>query len=123
MRRTIWLSLFCLVGLAILASVRALSPFAVKDVPKIPDNFDDEGAAPLALKTDKLVDNEDELRSDKVTIKSVKIFVRPPTPEEATPGVSKKRWRPAYGRMRHYSIHHHYSKRVKSKRYTGSRTA
>ena len=85
MRRTIWLSLFCLVGLAILASVRALSLFAVKDVPKIPDNFDHEGAAPLALKTDKLVDNEEELRSDKVTIKSIKIFVRPPTLKKRLP--------------------------------------
>jgi hypothetical protein len=117
MRRTIWFSLFCLVGLTVLASVRALSPFAAKDAPKIPDWFEDEGIASLA-KADKLVNNEDELRPGKVTVKTVKIFVQPPAPEEPDPGVSKKRWRPAYAKMRsraHHAIYHH-RMRIKSRR-------
>jgi hypothetical protein len=118
MRRTIWFSLFCLIGIAVLASVRALSPFGSKDVPKIPDWFEDEGIATLA-KADKLVDNEDELRPDKVTVKTVKIFVQPPTPEETDPGVSKKHWRPAYARMRdrtHHATRRHHRIRVRSRR-------
>ena len=48
MRRTVWFSLFCLVGLAILASVRALSPIADKDVTKITDGFDVDPDFPSA---------------------------------------------------------------------------
>jgi hypothetical protein len=110
MRRTIWFSLFCLVGIALLASVRALTPFAGRNEPKIPDSFDVEDASPLAPKTDKLVDSEREFQPDKVTVKTVKIFVQPPTPEDTSSGITKERWRPTYARLRgrmHHATRHH----------------
>jgi hypothetical protein len=118
MRRTIWFSLFCLIGLAALVGVRALSPFAGQSAPpKIPDSFDEEDTSRVALKTDNLVDDEDGLRPDKVTVKTLKIFVQPPTPEGTNPAASKK-WRPVYARMRgrtHHATHHH-RKRIGSRR-------
>jgi hypothetical protein len=108
MRRTIWFSLFCLVALAVLIGVRAFSPFASKDA-KVPDSLEDEDIVSLA-KTDKLIDNEDELRPDKVTVKTVKILVPPPPAKETSPYLTKEHWRPAYARMRdktHHATHHH----------------
>jgi hypothetical protein len=109
MRRTVWFSLFCLVGVAVLASVRALSPIAANDVTKITDSFDFEDATPPARKTDRLVAAEDELPPDKVTIKTVKVVVpRSPATEEIGSGVSRKRSSYASVRGRkHHATHRH----------------
>jgi hypothetical protein len=79
MRRTVWFSLFCMIGLALLVSVRALSPFAGKATPKTPDSFATEDT-PLAIKSDRLVAADDEIVPDRATVKTVKVAFlhRPP---------------------------------------------
>ena len=117
-RRTVWFSLFCLIGLALLISVRALSPFAGKATPKTPDSFED--ASPLAVKSDRLPAVGDEVVPDKATIKTVKVvFPAPAAKEDAGLVASQKSWRPSYASMRgrhHHATHRHYRKKHRHRR-------
>ena len=119
-RRTVWFSLFYLVGLALLVSVRALSPFAGKATPKIPDSFETEDASPLAVKSDRLIAVDDEVLPDKTTIKTVKVAFPPPAAKEDAGLVApQKSWRPSYASMRgrhHHAAHRHYKKRYRHRR-------
>jgi hypothetical protein len=114
-RRTVWFSLFCLVGLALLVSVRALSPFAGKATPKTPDSFDAQDTSALAIKSDRLVAVDDV--PDKATVKTVKVTFPPPAAkDEAGSAVPQ---RSAYASMRgrnHHATHRHYKKRHRHRR-------
>jgi hypothetical protein len=117
MRRTVWFSLVCLVGLALLVSVRALAPFAGKATPKTPDSFDAEDTSPLAVKSDRLVAVDDEVVPDKATIKTVKVAFPAPAAKEDAGVVAPQR--SAYASMRgrnHHATHRHYKKRHRHKR-------
>lgn len=117
MRRTVWFSLVCLIGLALLVSVRALSPFASKATPKTPDSFDTEDTSPLAIKSDRLLAADDEVVPDKTTIKTVKVvFPASPAKEDARLVPPQ---RSAYASMRgrqHHATHRHYKKRHRHRR-------
>ena len=117
MRRTVWFSLVCLIGLALLVSVRALSPFASKATPKTPDSFDIEDTSPLAIKSDRLVAAGDEIVPDKTTIKTVKVVFPASAPKEDARFVAPQR--SAYASMRgrhHHATHRHYKKRNRHRR-------
>ena len=113
MRRTVWFSLFCMVGLALLVSVRALSPLAGKLTPKTPDSFAAEETMPLAVKSDRLVGADDEMAPDKATVKTVKVAFPPPAAREGSGLVAaQKTWRPTYASMRGRAhANRHYKKR------------
>jgi hypothetical protein len=113
MRRTVWFSLVCLIGLALLVSVRALAPFASKAAPKIPDSFDTEDTSPLAVKSDRLVAADDEVVPDKATIKTVKVVFPASAPKEDARVVAPQR--SAYASMR--GRHHHPTHRLTKKRH------
>lgn len=120
MRRTVWFSLVCLIGLALLVSVRALAPFAGKAAPKTTDSFDAGGTSALAVKSDRLVAVGDEVVPDKATIKTVKV-VLPPSAAKQVAGLiaPQKSVRPAYASMRgrhHHATHRHYKKRHRHRR-------
>jgi hypothetical protein len=105
MRRTVWFSLFCMIGLALLVSVRALSPFAGKATPKTPDSFAAEDT-PFAIKSDRLVAADDEIVPDKVTIKTVKIAFPPSAAkQEISPVAAKKSYASMRGRAHHHRQH------------------
>ena len=108
MRRTIWFSLCCLVGIAVLASVRALAPLR----PQFADSFSAEGSAPLAVKVDKLVGTADELPPGKITVKTVNVVPRSSTTEETGLGSSQKRRPPAYASMRGRTKPTHHKRQV-----------
>lgn len=110
-RRTVWFSLFCMIGLALLVSVRALSPFAGKATPKTPDSFATEDTPP-AVKSDRLVAADDEIVPDKATVKTVKIAF-PPAAAKEDPGLVAPR--KSYASMRGHA-HHHYKKRHRHRR-------
>jgi hypothetical protein len=113
MRRTVWFSLVCMIGLALLVSVRALSQFAGKAIPKTPDSFATEDT-PLAVKSDRLVAADDEIVPDKATVKTVKIAFPPSTAKE-DPGLVAPR--KSYASMRGHAHHHrHYKKRHRHRR-------
>jgi len=117
MRRTVWFSLVCLIGLALLVSVRALAPFAGKAPPKTPDSFDAEDTSPLAIKSDRLVAVDDEVVPDKTTIKTVKVVVPAPAAKQGAGPVPPQR--SAYASMRaraHHATHRHYKKRYRPRR-------
>jgi hypothetical protein len=117
MRRTVWFSLVCLIGLALLVSVRALSPFASKATPKPPDSFDTEDTSPLAIKSDRLVAADDEIVPDKTTIKTVKVVLPASAPKEEARLVAPQR--SAYASMRghrHHATHRHFKKRHRHRR-------
>lgn len=114
MRRTIWFSLFCLTGVAVLALVQVLSPLVHNHESLTACSIETEGAAAPAAKTDKLV-TADELVPDKVTVKTTKIVITPPVAKENGPVVSKRHARRAYARMRtrrHYGTHRHHRRRL-----------
>ena len=113
MRRTIWFSLCCLVGIAVLVGIRALSPFVGKDPTKIADSFGAEDPAPLVVKVDKLVGTADELPPDKITVKTVKVVPQSPVKQETGLVASQKHWRPVYASMRDRARHatRHHKKR------------
>ena len=114
MRRTVWFSLFCMIGLALLVSVRALAPFAGKGTPKTPDSFATDDVPPLAIKSDRLVAADDEIVPDKATVKTVKIAFPPSTAKE-DPGLVAPR--KSYASMRGHAHHHrHYKKRHRHRR-------
>jgi hypothetical protein len=120
-RRTVWFSLFCLVGLALLVSVQALSPFAGKATPKTPDSFDAEDTSPLAIKSDRLLAVDDEVVPNKAAaIKTVKVaFPSSTAKEDAGLVAPQKSWRPTYASMRgraHHVTHRHYKKRHRHRR-------
>jgi len=109
MRRTIWFSLICLIGLVGLISVRSLGILGSKNPVKISDDYESDHELPLAIKTDKLPDNEVPVQSDKVAVQTVKIVPEPPVSEVA-PEVSKERGSSAYARLRthrHRGGHRH----------------
>lgn len=117
MRRTVWFSLVCLIGLALLVSVRALAPFAGKATPKTPDSFDVEDISPLAIKSDRLVAVDDGVVPDKATIKTVKVVL----PASAAKEVARLAvpQRSAYASLRgrnHHATHRHYKKRHRHRR-------
>jgi hypothetical protein len=117
MRRTVWFSLVCLIGLALLVSVRALSPFASKATPKTPDSFDVEDTSPLAIKSDRLVAADDAVVPDKTTIKTVKVVFPSSAAKEDARLVPPQR--SAYASMRgrhHHATHRHYKKRHRHRR-------
>lgn len=113
MRRTVWFSLFCMIGLALLVSVRALAPFAAKTTSKTPDSFAVE-EAPLAVKSDRLVVADDEPAPDKATVKTVKV-APPPSTDKRGAGLaaSQKSFASMRGRAHH---HRHYKKRHRHRR-------
>ena len=114
MRRTVWFSLFCMIGLALLVSVRALSPFAGKGTPKTPESFEAEDATPLATKSDRLVAVDDETVPDKATVKTVKVAFPPSAAKEEIRLVAAKK---SYARMRGRAHHHrHHKKRHRHER-------
>ncbi len=116
-RRTVWFSLFCLIGLALLVSVRALAPFAGKATPKTPDSFNAEDTSPLAVKSDRLVAVGDEVVPDKTTIKTVKVLFPPSAAKEAAGSGAPQQ--SAYASMRgraHHATHRHYKKRHRHRR-------
>src|SRR5437660_84501 len=97
-RRTVWFSLVCLIGLALLVSLRALAPFAGRATAKISDSFEADGSSPLAVKTDRLVSGDDAVVPDKTMIKTVKVVLPPPpAKQEAGPNGPQ---RSAYASMR-----------------------
>jgi len=117
-RRTVWFSLFCLIGLALLVSVRALAPFAGKAAPKTPDSFDAEDTSSLAIKSDRLVAVGDDVFPDKATIKTVKVLFASSAAKEAA-GLVAPRKSSAYASMRgraHHATHRHYKKRHRHRR-------
>ena len=99
MRRMAWVSLFCLVGLVILVSLKFLAPAAKTASAKIPDSHEIGDELPLAFKTDKLPEIGSEPYTEKSTIQTVKI--QPSPSEEFSKVVAAKRVRPVYARMRH----------------------
>jgi len=114
-RRTVWFSLVCLIGLALLVSVRALSPFAGKATPKTQDSFDPEDISPLAVKSDRLVSIDDEVVPDKTAIKTVKVAFLAPAAKEGVVAPQRS----AYASMRgrgHKATHRHYKKRHRHRR-------
>lgn len=111
MRRTVWFSLCCMIGLALLVSGRALAPFAAKTTSKTPDSFAVE-EAPLAIKSDRLVVAAPA--SDKATVKTVKVAVPPSTDkQEAGLAVAQKSYASMRGRAHH---HRHHKKRHRHRR-------
>ena len=113
MRRTVWFSLFCMIGLALLVSVRALSPFAGKATPKTSDSFATEDT-PLAVKSDRLVAADDEIVPDKATVKTVKVALPPSAAKE---GISLVAAQKSYASMRGRAHHHRqHKKRHRHKR-------
>jgi len=89
-----------MIGLALLVSVRALSQFAGKAIPKTPDSFATEDT-PLAVKSDRLVAADDEIVPDKATVKTVKVAFPPPAAsKDAGLVAAQKKWRPTYASMR-----------------------
>ena len=111
-RRTVWFSLFCLIALTLLVSVKALSPFAGKATPKTPDSFVAEDTSPPAVKSDRLVAAGDEIVPEKTAIKTVKVIFPPPALQETAS--SAKPQRSAYASMRrssHKATHRHYKKK------------
>lgn len=115
MRRTVWFSLFCMVGLALLVSVRALAPFAGRLTHKIPDSFAaEEDVTPLAIKSDRLVAADDGIAPDKATVKIVKVTLPPPAArEEVSLAAAKKSYASLRGRAHH---HRHYKKKRRHRR-------
>jgi len=118
MRRTVWFSLFCMIGLALLVSVRALSPLAGKLTPKTPDSFAEENKTPLAVKSDRLVGADNEIAPDKATVKTVKVAFPPPAAsKDAGLVAAQKKWRPTYASMRGRAhANRHYKKRHRHRR-------
>jgi hypothetical protein len=116
-RRTVWFSLFCLIALTLLVSVKALAPFAGKATPKTPDSFVAEDISPLAVKSDRLLAAGDEIVPEKTAIKTVKVIFPPPAlKENAGPAAPQ---RSAYASMRgrsHKATHRHYKKRHRHRR-------
>ena len=114
MRRTFWFSLLCMIGLALLVSVRALAPFATKVAPKTPDSFAAEDMAPLAVKSDRLVAADDAVVTDKAMVKTVRVAFPPPAAKEAISLAAAKK---SYASMRGRAHHHrHYKKRHRHRR-------
>ena len=106
MRRTVWFSLFCMIGLALLVSVRALSPFAGKLTPKTPDSFAEEYTTPLAVKSDRLVGADNEIAPDKATVKTVKVTFPPSVAKEnAGLAAAQKSYASMRGRAHHHRQH------------------
>ena len=116
-RRTVWFSLFCLIALTLLVSVKALSPFAGKVTPKTPDSFVAEDTAPLAVKSDRLPAAGDEIVPEKTAIKTVKVTFPPPAAKEAASSSAPQRTAYASMRSRGYkATHRHYKKRHRHRR-------
>lgn len=114
MRRTVWFSLLCLVGLALLVGARALSPFAGKATPKTPDSFEAEDAPPLAVKSDRLLAADDQIAPEKATVKTVKVALAEPAAREETSLAAPRK---SYASMRGRAHHHrHYKKRHRHRR-------
>jgi hypothetical protein len=114
MRRTFWFSLLCMIGLALLVSVRALAPFAARITPKTPDSFAAEDMTPLAVKSDRLIAADDAVVTDKATVKTVKVAFPPPAAKEAISLAAAKK---SYASMRGRAHHHrHYKKRHRHRR-------
>jgi hypothetical protein len=116
-RRTVWFSLLCLIGLALLVSVRALSPFASKAAPKTPDSFEAEETSPLAAKSDRLVGADEEVVPEKTAVKTVKVVFPSPAAKQDAGSVTPQR--SAYASMRnraHHATHRHAKKRHRQRR-------
>jgi len=116
-RRTVWFSLVCLIGLALLVSVRALSPFASKATTKTPDSFEAEDTSPLAAKSDRLLAADEGVVPDKTAIKTVKVVFPAPAAKEAAGSATPQR--SAYASMRggkHRATHRHTKKRHRHRR-------
>ncbi len=95
MRRTIWFSLTCPIGLVGLVSVRSIRMLASNTPIKISDDFQFERELPAAMKTDKLSDSESQGQREKVAVQTVKIAPESPPAKEA-PETSKQQRSPAY---------------------------
>ena len=116
-RRTVWFSLFCLIALTLLVSVKALSPFAGKATSKTPDSFVAEDTAPPAVKSDRLIAAGDDIVPDKTTVKTVKVIFPPPALQESASPATPQR--SAYASMRgrgHKATHRHYKKKHRHRR-------
>ena len=107
MRRTVWFSLFCMIGLALLVSVRSLSQFAGKATPKTPDSLATEDT-PVAIKSDRLVAADDEIVPDKATVKTVKIAFPPSAAKQEIRLVAAQK---SYASMRGRAHHHRQHKK------------
>ena len=75
MIRTVWLALFCLISLAVIAGAKFISAPAGKSVSKIVEPLGDKNPDPPAVKTDKLPtsDIDDDTLPDKVVVRTLKI--------------------------------------------------
>lgn len=116
-RRTVWFSLFCLIALTLLVSVKALSPFAGRATPKTPDSFVAEDTSPLAVKSDRLPAAGDETVPEKIAIKTVKVVFPPPALKENASSATPQR--SAYASMRsrsHKAAHRHHKKKYRHRR-------
>ncbi|SRR5258708_4545725 len=102
MIRTVWFALSCLVGIAAIAGLKAVSK---RDPPKIVEAFEDSEVAP---KSDKL--EVPELASEIVVVKTSKIVgaIQPGPPAKIPPAkIEPRHWRATYANVRSKK-HHHY---------------
>ena len=107
-----------MIGLALLVSVRALSPLAGRLTPKTPDSFAAEDTTPLAVKADRLVGADDGIAPDKAAVKTVKVaFPAPAASKDPGLVAAPKKWRPTYASMRGRAhANRHYKKRHRHRR-------
>ena len=114
MIRTVWLALFCLISLAVIAGVKFISAPAGRSVSKIVEPLGDENAGPPAVKSDKLAtsDIDDDTPPDKVVVRTLKIVPRPTKeavaekPTQAVERPSRSSFAELRGRVHHASHHH-----------------
>jgi hypothetical protein len=102
MIRTIWFALSCLLGLSVVAGVRAISS---RHQPTIAANLDlqrDTEAAPKSDRLDAL-----PVTNDKIPVKTVKIAVS--TAPDSAVTIEPRHWRSTYAkvRTRHHRHHRH----------------
>jgi len=101
MIRTVWFALSCLVGIAAIAGLKAVSK---RDPPKILEAFEDSEVAP---KSDKL--EVPEIASEIVVVKTSKIVgaIQPARLQDPAAKIEPRRWRATYANVRSKK-HHHY---------------
>jgi hypothetical protein len=98
MIRTIWFALSCLLGLSVVAGMRAISSHHQLSVAA---NLDSE-AAPKSDRLDAL-----PVTNDKIPVKTVKIAVS--AAPDSTVTIEQRHWRGTYAkvRTRHHRHHRH----------------
>jgi hypothetical protein len=100
MIRTIWFALSCLLGLSVIAGVRAISS---RHQPTIVANLErDTEAAPKSDRLDAL-----PVANDKIPVKTVKIALS--SAQDTATAIEPRHWRSTYAkeRTRHHRHHRH----------------